>query len=134
LNQKTIDYDKIYNLTQSINDERMSEKQKQKLKEEQRLIQEKMEEAEKSQTYINFINKGSCKLMETTPAEVICELGIKSYVGSHDVPQDIQRANMILGIALEKAQFDEDDFSQDMIEFYLAIIDKKILQQRNKKN
>jgi|TARA_B110000285_G_C14714875_1_gene419455 hypothetical protein len=81
----------------------MSDKQKEKMKEEQRVIQEKIEEAEASQTYINFINKGSCKLMETTPAEIICELGIKSYVGSHDVPQDVEKATSILSIALEKA-------------------------------
>lgn len=46
------------------------------------MVKQKIKEAEKAQTYINFINKGSLKLMETVPADVICELGIRSYVGS----------------------------------------------------
>ena len=50
--------------------------------EEDRIVKQKMMEAEKAQTYINFINKGSLRLMETVPADVICELGIRSFVGS----------------------------------------------------
>ena len=37
-------------------------------------------------------------------------------------------------IALEKAKIDDDEFTVDMIEFYLAIISRKVLKQRHKLN
>jgi hypothetical protein len=55
-----------------------------------------METAEKSKTYINFLNKGTINLMEKTPPDILYELGIRAFVGSRDVPKDNKKALILL--------------------------------------
>eukprot|EP00351_Strombidinopsis_sp_SopsisLIS2011_P006207 CAMPEP_0116870658 /NCGR_PEP_ID=MMETSP0463-20121206/652_1 /TAXON_ID=181622 /ORGANISM="Strombidinopsis sp, Strain SopsisLIS2011" /LENGTH=122 /DNA_ID=CAMNT_0004507587 /DNA_START=245 /DNA_END=613 /DNA_ORIENTATION=+ len=38
------------------------------------------------------MNQGALKLMEKTPTEFLCELGVRAFSGSRDVPKDEQRA------------------------------------------
>ncbi len=56
------------------------------------MIQAKLKEAEKSRKYIQFFNKSAEKLIAKTPSEILCELGVRSYSGSRDVPKDILKA------------------------------------------
>ena len=70
----------------------MDDEEQREMKEEKRIVEEKIEQAEKSKTYIEFFNPHSETLMKNTPASVLCELGIKAFAGSRDIPKDELKA------------------------------------------
>ena len=53
---------------------------------EERLVAEKLAEVEKSRSPINFFNMPTLTLMSQTPSNILCELGLRCFVGSRDVP------------------------------------------------
>ena len=67
-------------------------------------MSEKLVEAEKSKVKIDFFNRGSKRLIETTDPDVLYELGIRAFIGSRDVPADHDKAIGLLMAALERAK------------------------------
>ena len=63
-------------------------------------MKDKMKEAESTKTYIDFFNNGTIKLIENTPPDVLCELGIRAFTGSRDVPKDDSKAVGLMQLAL----------------------------------
>jgi hypothetical protein len=45
---------------------------------------------------IDFFNQPALKLMEKTPSEILCELGVRAFSGSRDVPKDDVKAYGLL--------------------------------------
>ena len=58
---------------------------------------------EDNRAKIKFFNKGSKKLMESSPSDILYELGIRAYTGSRDVPKDEDKALGLMQAALERA-------------------------------
>ena len=56
LNQREIDYDKVFGFLKRQKEGTISPQEEETFKEEEKLIQDKLKEAEKSRTYIEFIN------------------------------------------------------------------------------
>jgi hypothetical protein len=55
-------------------------------------MKEKLSQVERSRNYITFFNPNSLRLMSKTPADILCELGVRAFSGSRDVPKDIVKA------------------------------------------
>jgi hypothetical protein len=64
-------------------------------------------------------------LIEHTPTDVLYELGIRAFTGSRDVPKDDIKAVGLISQALKQAIIRKDDFSIDMSEYYLALMEKQ---------
>lgn len=60
--------------------------------EEERIIREKLRRAADTRKPINFFNKHALRLMARTPSEILCELGVRAFTGSRDVPKDETKA------------------------------------------
>jgi len=69
------------------NDE-LTEEDIARLKEEERILAERIKKVEETRKPINFFNDSVIKLMEHTPSEILCELGVRAFSGSRDVPKD----------------------------------------------
>ena len=59
---------------------------------EEKLLAEKLAEVEKSRSPIKFFVPPALKLLRHTPSEILCELGVRSFTGSRDVPRDEEKA------------------------------------------
>lgn len=70
-------------------------------KEDDQLIEERLKLAERK--YINFFNKGAINLINKTPSSILCELGVRAFTGSRDVPQDKLKADGLFEYAAENA-------------------------------
>ena len=105
----------------------LSEEEQKAMKEEDKIVQERIKEAASTKTYIGFFNKGSIKLMEKTPPDVLYELGIRAYTGSRDVPKDDGKAVGLMQMALEQAVASKNEHEIDMAEYYLAITERSLL-------
>jgi len=55
-------------------------------------MNEKLAKVEQTRSYINFFNPNAKRLLEETPSDILCELGIRSFSGSRDVPKDVVKA------------------------------------------
>lgn len=86
LNKKVIDFENIFNY--QYDKDKMDQKERERIEDEEKIIARKMKEAESSKVKIDFFNKGSQRLIETTDPDVLYELGIRAFTGSRDVPQD----------------------------------------------
>lgn len=56
--------------------------------EEERIVLEKLKKAAEARKPIDFFNQHALKLMQKTPSEILCELGVRAFSGSRDVPKD----------------------------------------------
>lgn len=90
-------------------------------------MQEKMREAESTKTYVRFFNRGSVRLMETTPPDILYELGIRAFTGSRDVPKDDGKALGLMQAAVQQAALSKNEREIDMAEYYLALIEKNVI-------
>lgn len=95
------------------------------MKEEESIVKTKMKEASEAKAYIDFFNQNTNKLIEHTPTDVLYELGIRAFTGSRDVPKDDIKAVGLISQALKQAIIRKDDFSIDMSEYYLALMEKQ---------
>lgn len=86
-----------------------------------------MAEAESTKTYVRFFNRGSVRLMETTPPDVLYELGIRAFTGSRDVPKDDGKALGLMQAAVQQAALSKNEQEIDMAEYYLALIEKNVI-------
>ena len=57
---------------------------------------------------IDFFNQPALKLMEKTPSEILCELGVRAFSGSRDVPKDDVKAHGLLEQAGKNALTEKD--------------------------
>ncbi len=92
LSQKHIDYNKVYQFMMQQQQGEFDEETENEMQREREIVEEKMKEAAKTKQYINFFNKGTTRLMEKTPNDVLCELGLRAFAGSRDVPKDDEKA------------------------------------------
>ncbi len=60
--------------------------------EEERIVIEKLKKAAEARKPIDFFNRHALKLMQKTPSEILCELGVRAFSGSRDVPKDEVKA------------------------------------------
>ena len=63
------------------------------------MIAAKLAEVEKSRSPINFFVPPVFNLMKHTPSDILCELGMRTYTGSRDMPKDIQKSNGLFDFA-----------------------------------
>ena len=71
---------------------KLTTKEIEDLEEVQRIQYEKLKEVETSRSTINFFVKPCVGLAENTPVSILCELGVRCFTGSRDVPKDKDRA------------------------------------------
>lgn len=93
-----------------------------------------MKEVEESRTKINFFNKGAKKLIESSPPDILYELGIRAYTGSRDVPKDEDKALGLMQAALERAVSQGNQEDIDMAEYYLLLTERNMLLETMNKN
>ena len=76
---------------------------------EERIIREKIKKAAELRKPINFFNKHTLKLMSKTPSEILCELGVRAFTGSRDVPKDEAKAYGLFDFAAQNAIAEKND-------------------------
>jgi len=103
LNKEKLDYDKVFTFMRKRHEGTLNAQELDEIEAEEKIVRDKMKEAESSKAYIQFFNPGTKMLMENTPSDVLSELGIRAYTGSRDVPKDDNKASGLLKAALERA-------------------------------
>jgi hypothetical protein len=86
LNQATIDFKTGFEQAAKMHRGEFTQEDIDKLEAEEAMIQQKLKEAEKGRKYISFFNKSALALIAKTPSVILCELGVRSFSGSRDVP------------------------------------------------
>lgn len=76
---------------------------------EERIIKEKLQKASEARKPINLFNKHALKLMLRTPSDILCELGVRAYSGSRDVPKDEAKAYGLFDQAAQNALREPDE-------------------------
>jgi len=87
-----------------MNKDMLNKKDVEEIEENDRIIKMKIKEAENSKVKMDFYNYGTMNMLMKTPADVICELGIRVFAGSRDVPKDTSLANILIETALFQAE------------------------------
>jgi hypothetical protein len=64
---------------------------------------------------------GAINLLKTTPIDILCDLGIRAYVGSRDMPKNQEVSLNLLDMASEYAK---DDRARHMASYYSNMIAK----------
>lgn len=118
MQKQHLNYDKINKFMTKKMSGTLSEQEQEELAKEDKIVREKMEEAAKSKTYINFFNNGSLKLMDSTPPSILTELGIRAHTGSRDVPKDEEKALKLLQYSLDRARNSDNEADVHMAEYY----------------
>ena len=100
LSAKEIDFDKQFSMVRKQEEGTLNKEEQDELRKQTEIIEKRLKEAEKSKTYINFFNYSTMKLIEKTPNDVLCELGLRAFTGSRDVPRDYTKAVGLVQAAL----------------------------------
>lgn len=84
---------------------------------EEKIIKEKLLKAAEARKPINLFNKHALKLMLKTPSDILCELGVRAFSGSRDVPKDEVKAYGLFDQAAQNAlKVPDDKKSQKLYE------------------
>lgn len=101
----TIDLDKSFAKAMRVAKNERSEADE----EEERIIRAKLRKAAEARKPINFFNSHAMKLMRKTPSDILCELGVRAFSGSRDVPKDEAKAYGLFDQAAQNAMADPED-------------------------
>ena len=82
------------------------------------MIDEKLKEVEASRAPINFFVPSLIKLLKHTPSDILCEMGMRAFTGSRDVPKDEEKA-LGLFIAADESSKTEAEKSQSHYFLYI---------------
>ena len=64
----------------------------------------KLAEVEKSRSPINFFVPSIYQLMLNTPTNILCELGMRTFTGSRDMPKDLEKSFGLFHFAAENSK------------------------------
>jgi len=127
LNQETpIDYKTRIERSIRMQQGELTEEELQQMQAEERILEEKLKEVEKTRKYNKFFNASSLALMKACPNDILCELGVRAYTGSRDVPQDLIKANGLFQQAELKA---ETNYERSQVKYFHSMTEKFRLQQ-----
>mmetsp|Transcript_23974 Transcript_23974/g.32131 ORF Transcript_23974/g.32131 Transcript_23974/m.32131 type:complete len:116 (+) Transcript_23974:319-666(+) len=87
---------------------RLTEKEQKEIEQEERIVAEKLAEVAKSRKPINFFIPPLVTLIKNTPSDILCELGVRAFTGSRDMPKDVERAIGLFMIAEQNAKTDKE--------------------------
>ena len=78
------------------------------MEKQDKMIQDLLKKVAETRKPINFFNHPALKLMEKTPSDILCELGVRAFSGSRDVPKDDVKAYGLLEQAGKNAASEKD--------------------------
>lgn len=115
--------------------EELTPEQREELEKEQKLFEEKYKKSEATLADVrdkfNDIDKHTLKMLQHTPYNIIIEMAVRLFVGSRDIPKNVDKALKLIQIAKEKSKTDLTDEEAYDIEFFEIILEKLNNQNKN---
>ena len=90
------------------------------------MVADKLAEVERSRKPINFFIPPLVKLINHTPSDILCELGMRAFTGSRDMPKDVEKAIGLFLIADKNANTDRE---KSQVQYYMTAMRKFQIDQ-----
>ena len=110
-------YDKMYRRQQNL----LTKAEQKQIEEEEQMVADKLAEVERSRKPINFFIPPLVKLINHTPSDILCELGMRAFTGSRDMPKDVEKAIGLFLIADKNAHTDRE---KSQVQYYMTAMRK----------
>ena len=94
--KKPIDFRTRFDRAMRMEKNELTETDYADMEKEEKIVKEMLKKVAETRKPINFFNKAALKLMQKTPIDILCELGLRAFTGSRDVPKDDEKAYGLL--------------------------------------